>query len=286
MEDFQTKKKQIQFVIRERLERYKQHQKELHSKSEVKKSIMLGRNVELTFSENNDFLSDRFSRIVLHRKVIDWRDKHITQIELHLMRQLPLLMTRIDRELEQLSTYDSTSGMKKVNQKIIQPLFNRWVEQQHGVLLKNAQAELQTIHDTVLLQLGVCSDIDTLINQTHVRDSFVGAAFGVSGIALIPVVSSASIVSAGGVLGLVGVTTLSFPIAAVGGLAVLSLFVLGGNKVSSIKRNAQLKYRQDIGQKIDEFVFSKGNQNTKGLSFSLQSHITAASNNILKGLTK
>jgi hypothetical protein len=114
----------------------------------------------------------------------------------------------------------------------------------------------------------------------------VGAAFGVSGIALIPVVSSASIVSAGGVLGLVGVTTLSFPIAAVGGLAVLSLFVLGGNKLSSIKRNAQLKYRQDIGQKIDEFVFSKGNQNTKGLSFSLQSHITAASNNILKGLTK
>jgi hypothetical protein len=278
MEHSQSKFKGVKSAIKASLERYRLRWEEIKAKNEAE--------VESTVAEENVELNDRFEQIALRRKVLDWRDKHLTEIELHLMKELPFLMRKIDGELENLSTFDSTSGMGKVNQNIIQPMFNKWVEQQRHILLKNAETELQKIHDTVLCQAGVNSDIDSHFNQTHISDAFAGAALGVGGIVLVPVVSSASVVSVGGLLGLVGVTTLSLPVAVVGGLAAVSMLALGGRKFLTIKRNAQFKYRQNIGKKIDEFVFSKGNNKTKGLSFQLQSSITAASEQIIKGLTQ
>jgi hypothetical protein len=118
--------------------------------SQVRKPERLTKKVQSTVSAHNCQTNNRLAQIVLRRKIIDWRDKHLTEIELHLIKKLPTLMCEIDTELQNLSIYNSTIGISKVNQNMIQPIFNRWVNQRRRKLLKNAETELQNIQHTVL----------------------------------------------------------------------------------------------------------------------------------------
>ena len=48
-------------------------------------------------------LSLNITDLILHRKILDWRDKHMELIEYHFSQELPKLIDRMNNEIDFLS---------------------------------------------------------------------------------------------------------------------------------------------------------------------------------------
>ena len=226
--------------------------------------------------------ANRANTLFLRRSVLDWKDKHVTQIEMHLRRELPVLMNAIDKELNKLSIYESLFKFRKLRSEIIQPLFNEWVSRESTQLLEDAQKELLSIHGLVLDQIDHRGgNIKTKDSKASLLDLATGAAAGVGGIALIPVFTSASVVSTGGILGLLGATTVSLPIVTIGVLVVGSSLALGVHRMSDVKKRAVKSYRKKIHKSINDLVLGGAEDAKPSLCDQLQGRILTASNHII-----
>lgn len=229
---------------------------------------------------------NNLNALSLHRNILDWRDKHITNIELHLRREIPTLMQTIEHELKKLSVLESTIKTKKIHNIIIQPIITDWVKRESSNLLDDAQKELLSIHGLVLEQIDHDSNIGEGISNEHFLDAAKAASLGITGIAAIPAFASASAVSTTGLLGLFGVTTLSIPIAATGILVVGSLLAVSGFKMTTIKEKALKRYRDQLLSSINESVLGDGENGKPNLSEQLQIRILTASNYIINEVAK
>ena len=229
--------------------------------------------------------NNNLNALTLRRNVLDWRDKHITNIELSLRREIPSLMQAIDHELDKLSMIESTLKTKKIHTTIIQPLIDEWSKRESTHLLDEAQKELFSIHGLVLEQIDHDAKIGEHDSNGHFIDAAKAASVGVSGIVAIPFAYT-SAVSTTGMLGLFGVTTLSLPIAATGILVIGSLLAVSGFKISTIKERAIKRYREQLHSSIKGSVLGDGNNGNPNLSEQLQIRILTASNFITDEITQ
>jgi hypothetical protein len=220
----------------------------------------------------------------LRRKMLDWRDKHYEEIELHLSMNLPKLMKVIDAELEKLSVIESTVKMKSSSAEKIQPVIEKWIDQESELLIKRANSELSDIYGEIIEYQKSNAGLEFDADVSYGGEVSVAAAASLSGVALIPVVTSASVISTGGLLGLFGATTISLPIVAVGTIAVGAALALGGHRFLSLKERAQAGYRENIEASIEDFVLSRGKDKERGLTHQLQSEIKRTCNKILASI--
>jgi|TARA_R110001599_G_scaffold321706_1_gene532450 hypothetical protein len=230
--------------------------------------------------------NNNLNALTLRRNILDWRDKHITNIELHLRREISTLMQAIDHELNKLSVIESTFKTKNIHTTIIQPLITDWTKRESGQLLDEAQKELLSIHGLVLEQIEHDANIGEHDSNAHFVDAAKAASVGISGIVAIPAFASASAVSTTGVLGLFGVTAVSLPIAVTGILVIGSLLALSGFKMSTIKEKAIKRYRDQLYSSINASVLGDGNNGKPNLSEQLQIRILTASNFITEEITQ
>jgi len=224
---------------------------------------------------------NNLNSLTLRRNVLDWKDKHITNIELHLRREITSLMQAVDYELDKLSVIDSTFKIRKIHANIIQPLTDEWTQRESSYLLDEAQKELLSIHGLVLDKIDHNLEIGEHNSNTHFTDAATAASLGITGIAAIPAFASASAVSTSGLIGLFGVTTLSLPIAATGILIIGTLFAFSGFKMSSIKEKAIKRYREQLHLSITKSVLGDVDNTSPSLSEQLQIRILTASNYII-----
>jgi len=229
--------------------------------------------------------NNNLNALTLRRNVLDWRDKHITNIELSLRREIPSLMQAIDHELDKLSMIESTLKTKKIHTTIIQPLITEWTKRESSNLLDEAQKELFSIHGLVLEKVEHDSNIGEHDSNAHFIDAAKAASVGISGIAAIPF-ASASAVSTTGILSLFTTATISLPIVATGILVIGSLLAVSGFKMSTIKKRAIKRYRDQLHSSIKESVLGVGNHGKPNLSEQLKIRVLTASNFITDEVTQ
>lgn len=220
--------------------------------------------------------------LVLRRAILDWRDEQTAAVQDHFYSKLPDLFIAIDNELEAKSLRELIKEAKSINEKLIQPIFEKWLEQETACIQKNAQSALRKIVDQYVIdykklqqsfsEAGII-DIQSGIFKT------VGATS--TGIAAIPVFTSLSTVSAGGILGLVGVTAFSWPIALTGAVIVGGLLALGGRQALTLKKKAVAKYRFEIQKFITEIIFGS-EKNNHSVTRYLQDGIENTASTILQ----
>jgi len=227
-------------------------------------------------------LDDRHTAATIRREILEWRDKHHIAIDLHLCRELPVIMRQIEVEFNKMNVFQSTIGIRKASRELIQPKFEEWLDSESIKLLDDAQKELRSIHDVLVQQSNTGSNIDAEPGFGHISDAVSGLALGLGGFALIAPISSASVVSAGGLMGVLGVTTVSIPFLAAGILLIVSLLALGGHRFATLKHRAQKSYREKVEARMEDFVLSRNRHEFDGLSRRLQNFISQACEDALK----
>jgi hypothetical protein len=192
----------------------------------------------------------RYTQADLRRAILDWRDSHCELIELRLMNRLQALFSKIDQEIANASVKEFFFRRKKFLEERLEPIFHKWVEDEVTTLLAEAERDLQNITARSVRSNQKRSTLRPSEDHGHYLDAATSVATVFTGLAAIPTVAAISVVSAGGILGLLGVTTISWPILLTGGTISVGLLALGGNRTANIRARATKRYEH----KVREFI--------------------------------
>jgi hypothetical protein len=221
-------------------------------------------------------------RIFTRRQLLDWRDKHIENIHHYLNHEISLLFNELDDKIDEMSLKDIYNS-EDYTKKQLEPIYLRWIQNEVSRLLSAAQLELYPISQHVI----ECQKYDNSLKHKEGTNSIQNTATALlstgAGIAIIPTVVSMSTatVSAGGFLGLLGVTTavVSLPVALAGVAVVGGLLAFGGNKAANLKSNAINQYKKKIRKSIQESVIY--NKAKDSICQRLQAQITEVARSLL-----
>lgn len=214
--------------------------------------------VKLSNIETN-ICHTKYANLDIRRAVLDWRDQHVENVELHLLSELPRLYSALDEQTEKMSIQDIIK-LKKYGKERIEPIFNDWVEQEVIYLIGSAQRDLSTIftHALEYSDLGATLNQDT--NSGHYTDATIAVAATGLGAAVVPVVTTFSITSVGGIMGAFGVTAIAWPVVIAGMTTILLLLALGGYKAVGLRARAIAKFRRKTQNEIENQVLGYNNE--------------------------
>jgi len=221
----------------------------------------------------------KYADLDLRRNVLDWRDQHIENAELHLARELTSLYSALDEQTEKMSISDLFT-QKKFGKEHCEPVYKNWVEREVAHLVNTAQKDLST----VFIQALEFGEQSTVLNHEedsgHYTDAAIAAAATTAGLAAIPAVVTFSMASAGGIIGIFGITTVAWPVVAIGVATIGGLLALGGYKAADLKSSAIARYRKSIRTAIEEQVLGY-NSKKDSIRQRLQSYIDNTAEQIL-----
>jgi len=184
---------------------------------------------------------NKVDNIYLRRQLLDWRDRHVENVYHHLNREIGLLFNELDKKINKMTLTDVFES-DVYTKKHLQPICNRWIENEVYLLINTAQTDLNQIYQHTLKYQKSENNIKYQNDSDSAME--VGTAAFSAGAAIIAVPAivslSTSTVSVGGLLGLVGVTTtaISLPVALTGLAIVSGLFAISGQKAINLKSNA------------------------------------------------
>ena len=227
---------------------------------------------------------DNFEAIAIRRQVLDWRDKWLYEIPVKLERELPMLLSVLDAKIEEM-TFAETFSTEKFAEKHLQPTYESWIQRKSQVIIDRAQSDLKLINEEILEYNAYIHRI----TQDSSRDNAteIGVAGGAAGAALlgIPAVAAFSTTSAGGVLGLLGMTVISWPVV-VGGVVVLGgMMAFGGSKAFGFRDKAVGDYKQKTRDMLRKAVLLSDDGEPSVVS-GLQDYIRKTSNAYLQELKR
>lgn len=221
---------------------------------------------------------DKLNAITFRREIIDWRDKWVTLIPGHLERELPILFADLDKSLDQMGVMDIFSSEVYI-QKKLQPLFSAWIENEVRYLVSESQKELDQISSYIIEHEMFGDQLSSADTESYSEVAKTTATAGVA-LAAIPGVIALSTTSAGGVLGMIGLTTISWPIALVGISVVGGLLAFSGNKAINIKAKATDKLKIQIREMLNDLVLV--GEDSSSITLRLQESIENVSAAYLK----
>lgn len=224
-------------------------------------------------------------KILLRRQILDWRDKHIENIDHHLNREIIFLFNELEQKIQKMSIKDIFKS--DAYTKRLQPIYTRWLENELQVLINAAQVDLNQTCEHTFEYINTSNNLDykndngTLVDATKVVLS-TGAA-----ITAVPSFLSllTTTVAAEGVLGILGATTtiINWPIALAGITVIGGLAALGGNKATKLKVDAINRYKKTIRKNLyDRVIYNKTNDS---VCQSLQIKIEEISSTLLRELS-
>jgi hypothetical protein len=166
--------------------------------------------------------------------------------------------------------------------KHIQPIYTRWIKNEVSLLNDAAQIDLNKIYQHLLDYQQSEKNLKHNNDRGSIVDAKVAALSTGAAIAVIPTLVSLSTVSAGGFLGVLGVTAISWPVALVGVTVVGGLFAFGGNKAAKLKSNAINRYKKQVRTSIKERVIY--NKSKDSVCQQLQAKIEQVANSLINKL--
>lgn len=192
--------------------------------------------------------------LILRKEILNWRDKHTEAVDAHLKRELVFLFNAIDKEIDEVPFREVLRVRQSWAKEHIEPLFRQWVEREAGHLISDAQKDLRAICDHIYEYKKAIPALDHGKGLGQSPEATMAAAGIGGGLLAIPVFASMATVSAGGLLGVIGLTTISWPIAVAGFAVVGGLLAFGGQKAAGLKDSAKNRYRRKIQESITRQV--------------------------------
>lgn len=214
--------------------------------------------------------------ITVRRQILDWRDKWIEQIPVMLERELPTLLTQLNARIDKIS-WRETFSTGDYAQKHFHSVYESWIANHSNRIMARAQSDLEVINDQILeYNASVAHQVKHSDSSNNFTEAGIATGTASAAILGIPAVAAFSTTSAGGMLGLLGVTVISWPVV-LGGAAILgSLAIFGGSKLARYKEKAirELKEKSRTTAKIT--IFGKGGDRPS-VATGLQEHIRTVS---------
>ena len=226
----------------------------------------------------------KYANLDIRRAVLDWRDNHIENVELHLTRELSNLYCSLDEQTDKMSFRDLVK-QKNFGKNHLDPIYKEWVKREVDYLVNTAQKDLSVVF-THALVIGEQTDaLDYKESSGHYTDAFIAAAATGAGLAAIPAVATFSIVGVGGIMGFLGATTVVWPVVAIGVATIGGLLALGGYKAAGLKSRAISRYRKDIRKAIEKQVLGDGSEKDSIRQW-LQTHIHITAETIISEIDR
>jgi len=230
---------------------------------------------------------DDLNAISIRRQILDWRDKWLSEVPHRLERELVVLFNQIDRRIDQMRLKDSFSS-KKFIEKEIKPLLEIWVGNETRAIMRDANKELQQIHDAVIeaSQSNIDFDADGDGDWSSYVEVVSGVVTAGGALAAIPTVITLSTSASGGVLAALGFSTalvVNWPIALAGVGIVGGLLAFGGSKTFGVvdKKKATLK---ESMREMSEAIVLDSDDSKKSVSESLQGAVRETADQLLRAI--
>jgi len=224
-------------------------------------------------------LSQSLHRLKIRRQILDWRDVHILNIDQHLRKNIEELFNNLDKEIDnKASKIDFFIKIKKYMEENINPIYDQWIENESEWLLQNAQNDLSTIYNTIIESNKNSPRHADIHNKNSINTTTAAISIGATTLTAggATIISTMAVTPAWGILGMIGLTAISWPIAIAGG----GLIVLGG----FIGNEAFKKHINDFKEQIKKEACMKvlGCENCKtSVQMVLEDRIFETAKNIL-----
>jgi len=214
--------------------------------------------------------------IDLRRAVLDWRDKHTENVELHLTREFKTLCSTLDEVIEKM-TYRELFFQNSFGKERLEPILKEWVEREATSIMDSARKDLSAVlvHNLEYCEHGAA--LKHKEDNEHYADAAFAAAATGAGLAAIPAATVFSVASAGGIAGIFGITVISWPVVAIGTAVAGVLLMLGVHKATNVKPRALSRYRKAVHKTIEVQVLGSDGDN-ESLRQRLQSYISNTAN--------
>ncbi len=198
---------------------------------------------------------DRVSR----SDIIAWRNQCLSFNEIEVRKEYAQLVARIEKELETCSLV-KLGDQQRFHKEQVQPLINESEKQVIVRCMAYAEDGLRKIpgidamaFDQPVDYEATNPDLDAQAGLKHGAGSLfmMGA-----GAAAVPVTASVSTVSAGGLMGLLGATAVSIPIAMTGGTFVVLMVGYGLFRAARSRPVLSEEYLDKVEQSLRKNLFA------------------------------
>lgn len=214
-------------------------------------------------------------------KVIEWQDQQVINIDLTLRKNIERFFQQLDLLFVDVDFLDifTSKGRNTFIEKEINPRLAEWEEEQSKEIIGKANREWKKIQKQIVSYSHVSEKIDdrdeSVLETTQILAAISPIAAGVMAI---PFFAGASVVSSGGILGILGVSVISWPVALIGVTVVGTLVSFGVYKSSNLKKSVAKKYTDSLKAHIRKRII----EDEKSLRRQLIIQIKQQSNKVLK----
>ncbi len=221
--------------------------------------------------------------IALRREILDWRDRHLLEIDQYLNREVLHLISDVNAKMDDMQLPDLLRGGKKFMQSNVAPIFASFVERHSKKLIEGAQIDLREIQDHILSVQRASGELASEDSyQAMYADIALAGALAAGSVAAGAGTTAAAITSAGGILGLLGLTTISFPVVAIGVIVAAAAIGIAGSKVAKLRQKQVERRKVAVAAQMRHLILGMSNQ--ESLCMQLQKQIEATANEVLTRL--
>lgn len=186
-----------------------------------------------------------------------WRNHWLAEIDKEIEGSLQNLYIVLNGKVEGFSVKDIVFTDSFI-EKTIDPIILDWKLERLNLIVSEAEKDLSVSSGNSIVASLVSNELASQPLMSKVLNfAGVTATTGVA-IAAVPVTASLSVVSAGGVAGLLGATTIAAPVVLAGAVVVTAAGFLARSKIANVKSSHQERLKKTINLRVyEDVVFNK-----------------------------
>lgn len=221
--------------------------------------------------------------IQFHREILDWRDKHYELARHHLSRELSVLYSALDAEIDKMEMADFVLHGSAYTKEHLQPHYKEWVGREVKNIIEESEADLRATYRCLAHQFQANNSALAYGDDSASTKEITAIALaGCGALVAIPTFASWSVVSAGGIAGFFGATVISWPVVIAGVALGGGMLAFGGSKAANLKTTVANSVKKNLRRTINKQVL--GNEDQTSVCQRLHRHFDDVSDAILKEL--
>ena len=219
--------------------------------------------------------------MILRREILNWRDKHYDETRHRLAREMGVLFSALDVEIEKMEYKEIILHGAEYSKMHLQPIYNAWVEREIKQIVEDAEVALRKVSGKLTPQFAHNLSGEAYDGRSSCGSEVATATLaGAGALIAIPAFASWSVVSAGGIAGWLGATVISWPVVIAGVAVGGGLLALSGSKWASLKDNVHASIKKNIRNSIRQQVL--GNKENNSICQRLNAHFDKVTDAILE----
>lgn len=196
--------------------------------------------------------------IEARHSIIAWRNRWLNEVDKRIADKLYMLNLNLNTEIDNFSVKDIVFTDSFV-EKTLDPITLKWKLDRLNSIVLEAEKDLASKSKKSVVANLVDNNLADQPLMDKVLDLAGATASTSVAIAAVPVTASLSVVSAGGIAGLFGATTIAAPIVLAGVVVVTAAGFLARNRIANVKSSQQQRLKETTNSRVyADIIFNKG----------------------------